>query len=352
MRGRLLKRPVLLGLWLVAAVSCLQAAQAQAPPQLFHVQAKWVIGGLGRWHSMALDPESKLLYVTRQDHLIAIDTKTGKQVFAIGGFQALLGIALDRSFDGYVTDAGGGSVVVFDRQQGLVSRAIPAGRVPSTIVFDPSTNTIWAFDLRGRKAIAIDARTQAPIGPVALPGRPGPATVNGKGSVYAAIDAEKNGEAKIVRINAKTRRISATWPLEGCRLPTGIAIDDASARLFAVCGNGSIDVLSAVSGKAIYRLRVGCGASDARFSPADRDLFVTENSGSLKVIKRNGRGKYFVAESVPTLPGAGAIAISPDGRRIYLAATEQNVHLNAARTIVHPRPAVTPGPFVVLVVAR
>ena len=50
------------------------SAFAQGP---LHVATQWKIGGDTWWDYLALDPVSKLLYVTHGDHVVAIDPSTG-----------------------------------------------------------------------------------------------------------------------------------------------------------------------------------------------------------------------------------------------------------------------------------
>ncbi len=54
---------------------------------------------------MAVDPVSKLLYVTRQGHVMVIDTESGKVVADIGGLNGTHGVAFDTSGKfGYISD--------------------------------------------------------------------------------------------------------------------------------------------------------------------------------------------------------------------------------------------------------
>ena len=55
--------------------ACGGAAFAQGP---YHVAMQWKIGGDTGWDYLAVDPESKLLYVTHGDHVVVIDTSSGK----------------------------------------------------------------------------------------------------------------------------------------------------------------------------------------------------------------------------------------------------------------------------------
>lgn len=343
---------VLLVAGMIAGLFCTPAARAQAAR--FHLEAKWVIGGLGQWRAMAQDPVSHLLYVTRQDHVIVVNPDTGRQVSDIGGFQNAFGIAFDRSGRGYIA-AGGGSVVIFERKDNRVIRAVPAGLIPESIVFEPATNTVWAMDVRGNQAIVVDTTKGGTTGAIPLGGRPVDAVADGQGSVYAALLQSNHGKAgatEIVKVGAKLRKVVARWPVPGCETPSSLAADPADKRLFVVCHGGELVVLDTASGKVKERLTVGKDAGDAAYLPAAHDLVVADGSGVLKVIAKQSSGEYTIVESVPTLPGARIMTPGVNGRRVYLAAADSGIPLQIARQITHPRPIATPGPFVILVITK
>ena len=80
---------------------------------------------------------------------------------SITGLHGTHGVALDTAGKyGYISDGGGNAVVVFDRATLATVATIPAGTNPDAIVFEPATQTVWAFNGRSKNVSVIDAATQ------------------------------------------------------------------------------------------------------------------------------------------------------------------------------------------------
>ena len=206
--------------------------QNAARPARFTCTQEWKIGGDGGWDYMAVDPQSKLLYVTRGNHVIVIDTSAGKQVADITGLHGTHGVVFSSDgVHGYITDGGGNQVAEFNRQTNTIEKTIPAGTGPDGAVFDPATKTVWAFNGRSHDATVIDTATNTVVATVALPGKPEFPVSDAAGFVYDNIE----DKSEIVKLDAKAHTVVATWPIAPCEGPSGLAIDRAHHRLFAVC---------------------------------------------------------------------------------------------------------------------
>src|SRR5271167_208562 len=133
-------RLLLMRLLAVAAVSGTVAigggvAGAQGP---YHVADTWKIGGDGGWDYLAVDPQSKLLYVTRGNHVMVIDTASGKVAADITGLKGTHGVVFDTAGKfGYISDGAANEVVAFDRKTNSIVQHIPAGTNPDGMVFEP-----------------------------------------------------------------------------------------------------------------------------------------------------------------------------------------------------------------------
>ena len=86
-----------------------------------------------------------------------LDSQTGKPIGAITGLHGTHGVALDTAGKfGYISDGGGNAVVVFDRASLATVATIPAGTNPDGIIFEPATQTVWAFNGRSNDVTVID----------------------------------------------------------------------------------------------------------------------------------------------------------------------------------------------------
>ena len=338
---------------LAIAAAALLSATLAAPALLiaqqpYHVIDQWKIGGDGGWDYLNIDAPAHRLYITRGARVDVVDTQTGKLAGTIAGFHGAHGVVFDTAGKlGYVSDGGGNAVVVFDRATLATVATIPAGTNPDGILFEPFTQTVWAFNGRSKDATVIDAATQKVVATIALPGKPEFPVADGKGTVYVNIE-DKN---EIVRLDAKTKTTTATWPLAGCESPSGQAIDVAGGRLFSVCDGKKMAVTDANTGKSLATPAIGDGPDAAGYSAKFHLAYSSNGEGTLSVVDTAAKG-YPTIETLPTQKSARTMIYDAASDRIYTVAAEFGP--KPAPTAENPRPraAVVPGSFTVLVVGR
>jgi YVTN family beta-propeller protein len=319
-----------------------------AGQQPYHIVDRWKLGGEGSWDYLLADSATHRLYVTRGARVDVVDTQTGKVVGSISGLHATHGVALDDAGKfGYVSDGGGNAVVVFDRATLATVATIPVGQGPDAIIFEPATQTVWAFNGHGNSASVIDVAQRKVVATIALPGRPEFPAVDGKGTVFDNIE-DKN---EIVRIDAKTDKLTAEWPVTGCESPGGLAIDPAGRRLFATCDGKKMAVVDANTGKVLATPAIGDGPDAAGWDAAHKLAFASCGEGVLSVVDAGASG-YPIAENLPTQRGARTMAYDAGADRIYLVTAEFGPRPAATPENPRPRPPMVPGTFTVLVVGR
>ncbi len=333
--------PCVLAVLLPAAPFC--GAQTH-----YHIVERWTIGGQGGWDYLRADGPAHRLYVTHNSRVEAIDTRTGKVVGAVTGLKGTHGVALDSDGrTGYITDGGGDAIVVFDRRNLSPLAVVPAGGNPDGVAYEPATRTVWVFNGRSRDASVLDAPSRTIIDTVPLPGKPEFPAAGRDGQMFVNIQ-DKN---EILRIDARTHAIQATWPLQGCESPTGLAYDPVGQRLFTVCYGGKMNVLDAQTGRVIATPSIGAGPDAARYDVRRRLAFSSNGgSGTLTVIDA-GKPSYPVAQSLATEQGARTMALDETTGRIYLATAKFGARPAATPAMPQPRPSIVPGSFEILVVA-
>ncbi len=337
---------VRISLGLAAAAVCI-AGSCAAAQQAYSVVDRWKVGGTGGWDYLLADPPQHRLYVTHGTQVDVLDTATGKSVGSLLGFKGTHGIALDSDGKtGYISDGGANAVVVFDRGTLATIQSIPAGGNPDGIVFEPATKTVWAFNGRTRNATVIDAATHSVVATVELPGKPEFPQVDGKGNVFVNIE-DKNS---IVLISAADKKIVATWPLNGCESPSGLAHDHAGARLFSVCDGSRMAVTDAKTGRQMALATIGNGPDAAGYDAKDGLAFSSNGDGTLSVVDtRNG---YKTIQTLTTAKGARTMAYDSEADRIYLSSAAYGPAPAATVAVPRPRPSVLPDSFTILVVGR
>jgi YVTN family beta-propeller protein len=263
---------------LAAIVVSLLVATSAVGQQPYRVLDHWKIGGTGGWDYLVADPTAHLIYVTHNSKVEVIDTNTGTPTAAITGMKGTHGVALDdQGKFGYISDGGSNTVVVFDRHSFQTVTTIPAGTNPDGIVFDSATKTVWAFNGRSKNVTVIDAATNQVVATIDVPGKPEFPVADGKGYVYDNIESEN----EIVRFDARAKKLTASWKLNDCDSPSGLAIDREHRKLFAVCDGKKMAVVDANSGKQIASPEIGEGPDAANFSPKYQLAFSSNGEGRI-----------------------------------------------------------------------
>jgi YVTN family beta-propeller protein len=335
---------------LAGAILCaiLAAPALLGAQQPYKVIDQWKIGGDGGWDYLQVDSPAHRLYITRGARVDVVDTQSGKLTGAINGLHGTHGVALDPAGKlGYISDGGGNAVVVFDRATLATVATVPAGTNPDGILFDPATSSVWAFNGRSKDATVIDPVTQKAVATIALPGKPEFPASDGKGNIYVNIE-DKN---EIVRLDARAHTITATWPLNGCESPTGLAMDVSGSRLFSVCDGKKMAVTDAKTGASLATPAIGDGPDAAGYSAKFNLAYSSNGEGILTVVDA-GKAGYPSIQTLPTRRNARTMIYDPIADRIYTVAAEFGPRPAPTTDNPKPRPAVLPGSFTVLVIGR
>ena len=315
--------------------------------QPYKVLDHWKIGGTGGWDYLLADPTAHLLYVTHGPRVEVIDTDAGKVVGAITGLKGTHGVALDDEGKfGYISDGGSNAVVVFDRKTFKIVATVPAGTNPDGIVFDSSTKTVWAFNGRSSNVTVIDAATNQVVATIAVPGKPEFPAADGRGSVYDNIESLN----EIVRFDAKSKTLTATWKLTDCESPSGLAMDREHRRLFAVCDGKKMAVVDADTGKQIATAPIGDGPDAAGFSEKHQLAYSSNGEGTLTVV--DAAHGFKALQDLPTQKGARTMAYDSATDRVYVVTAQTGPRPAPTAEVPRPRPAIVPDTFTVIVIGR
>lgn len=337
-------RSILASIALLATIAAPSLLAAQQP---YKVLDQWKLGGEGGWDYLVADSAAHRLYVTHGTRVEVVDTESGKPVGAITGLKGTHGVAFDSNGKvGYISEGAANEVIVFDRTSFEKIATISVGTNPDAILFEPSTQTVWAFNGRSKNASVIDAASRSVVATVPLPGKPEFAVVDEHGTIYNNIEDTN----QIVRIDAKSHTVTATWPV-GCESPSGLALDRSGHRLFAVCDGKKMSVIDASTGSSLALPPIGDGPDAAAYSPQHGLAFASCGEGVLSVVNA-ANPAYPTIQTLPTQKGARTMAYDPATDRIYLVTAEFGPRPAPTAQTPHPRPSIVPGSFQILVIGR
>jgi len=193
----------------------------------------------------------------------------------------------------------------------------------------------------------IDTADRKVVATIALSGKPEFPVADGSGTVFANIETKN----EIVRFDAAAKKITATWPVDNCDSPSGLAIDTAGHRLFAVCDGGKMAVIDTRTGKTLANPAIGEGPDAARYD-AKRKLAFSSNGGGTLTVVDASKANYPVVQNLETQRGARTMTLDQSTGRIYLATAAFGDRPAPTAANPHPRPAIVPGSFTILVVGQ
>jgi DNA-binding beta-propeller fold protein YncE len=318
---------------------------AQKP---FTVQQRWTIGGDGSWDYMTVDSATRRLYIAHQTRVQVVDLDTGKLIGAIQSLTRCHGIVFaPGGKTGFISDGGANAIVVFDPATLAKLGNIPAGTNPDGMVYEPVTHTLWAFNGGSKNATVIDVDKRVAVATVALPGKPEFPATDSEGTVFVNIEDANS----VVRLDAKTQKITATWPLAECESPSGLAIDQTGGRLFSVCDGKRMAITDAHSGKSLATPHIGDGPDATAYDATRQLAFSSNEDGTLSVID-TAKPDYPVIQTLPTMNGARTMALDAVTGKVYTVSAKLGATPPPNPAVLHNRPTAIPGSFTVLVIGN
>lgn len=318
----------------------------------FRIEKQWTLGGAGGWGLLALDPAAHKLYIPRANRVMVVDTQTGALLAEIPGMKNVREMVLDDSGKyGYVTDPTDGSegfVRVFDRTTHQLVTSVPTGRIPSAITFDAATKSVYAFNSHDHTATVIDAATNQVTATIPLEGRPAAATSDNDGNVYVTLPAL----GEIARIDARQKKVLASWKLGLCTGPEGLTIDSAHRELFTTCEDRKLVSVNADNGHVTNIGDSPAGPGDLDFDARSNMLFLGDVDGTLTIFRRITPAKYTVVQRLKTEPGARTLIVDHNNGRAFLVTSKFSMNTATKSEELQFRPTPVPGTFSVIVVGH
>lgn len=318
---------------------------AQAPT--YRAITEIPVGGEGGWDYLAEDAAAHRLYVSHGTRVVVIDMARNAVVGSIDSLPGVHGFAIAPELGlGFASNGRENKAAFVDLATLAITRRVDTGDNPDAILYVPGFQQLYTFNGRGHSATVIDAKSGAILATISLPGKPEFAVFDpAAGRIYNNIEDQN----LIVVIDAKTHAVVATWSIAPGEEASGLAIDLAHHRLFAVCGNGLMVMLNSTTGTVVDTVRIGDGADAARFDPATGLAFASNGAGTVTIAHLDDPDHLRVAQTLTTVRSARTMTLDPTTHRIYLSAATYEAPSPADSGAPRRRPRVVAGSFRVLV---
>jgi DNA-binding beta-propeller fold protein YncE len=296
------------------------------------------------WDYVAVDSDARRVYVSHATHVVVLDADTYAIVGDIPDTQGVHGISIAPDLGrGFVSDGRANTVTIFDPKTLKTLGTVKTGTNPDAIIYDPHTKRVFAMNGRSQDTTAITASDGTVAGTLALGGKPEFAVADGHGNIFVNIE----DKSELVRFDSQKLTILNRWPLKPCEEPSGLAVDWKTRRLFAGCGNKTMAVVDADTGKIVATPPIGDGVDANGFDPATDLAFASTGEGVLTVVHEDSPDKFTVVENVPTRKSARTMGLDIKTHNIFLPAADFDPPAPGQR-----RGKMKPGSFVVLVVGK
>ncbi len=301
---------------LALAAMCCAAALAQSSVN-YHATGQIPIGREGGQDYLNIDQEGRRLYVSHGTTVEVVDIDKKAWVGTISGLNGVHGIAVAPKFGhGFATSGKTSTVRMFDLKTLATLADTPAAGTPDGIVYEPATERVLAIDHHSGVVTAVDAKTGTVAGTLEIGGMPEFPTTDGKGTVWV----NQEDKSTLFKIDAKTMKVVASWPIAPCEGPTGMDMDREHRRLFIGCGNEKMAVVNADTGAVITTLPIGVHTDATWFDPQTKLIF-NANRGTTTVIRQDSPDSYTVVQNWVPFGHANTLAIDFKTHRVFQASS-------------------------------
>jgi len=315
----------------------------------YRVVGRYPVPGDGGFDYVTLDSSARRLYLSHATQVDVLDADTGKVVGTIPDTPGIHGVALAPAFKhGFTSNGRENKVSMFDPSTLQLIKKIDVGKGPDGIYYDPGSKRVFTNNHGSHDISAIDAATGDVVGTVKVGGDGEQAIIGADGLIY--VNSEDTAE--VVVFDPKSLEVKKRFPIGVAKVPTGLAYDAKTKRLFIGCRNEpKMVVMDATNGKVINSFPIGANVDYAGFDPGAGLIFFSCGDGTLSIYREKSADAYEDAGAVKTQPSAKTMAFDPKTKKIFLPAAEY-LETPASEPGRRPQRTIKPGSFVVIVVGK
>jgi YVTN family beta-propeller protein len=278
-----------------------------------------------------------------------LDLKTGQLAGTINETPGVHGIAIAQDLNkAFISEGRTASVKIVNLQTlAVIADVKITGQNPDAIMYDQFSKKVFVFNGGSSNATVLDASTNEVSATIALEGKPEFPASDGNGKIYVNIE----DKSLISVIDVKSMKVEKSWPIAPGEEASGLALDNETHRLFAVCSNKLMVVVDALDGHIVTTLPIGNGCDGVKFDPVMKRAYSSNGEGTMTVVQELNKDSFKVVENVTTLPGARTLSVDTKTHHIYMPTAEYGPAPAATAENPRPRRTIKPGTFLVMDIA-
>jgi YVTN family beta-propeller protein len=288
---------------------------AAASPVSYQVQQKIPLPGKGGWDYLTVDESARTLYVTHGTQVVILNLNNLQVVGTIPGLSGVHGVALAPDFGhGFVTSGQSDTVVVFDLKNWQKLAEVKVGKKPDAIVYDPSTQRVFAMNGDSESSTVINAADNKIVGTVTLGGGPEFTIADGKGNVFVNLE----DKSELLRIDAKSLQVADRWKVTPCEASSSMGFDPANSRLFLGCRSKVMAVVDSGSGKVVASFPIGDKADATVFDRSGKIAFTSTGDGHIYGFRQDSADSYTPLPVIDTATGSKTMTMDQITRALFV----------------------------------
>ena len=315
----------------------------------YRLQHKYKISGNGTWDYVAVDSTARRVYIAHQTEVNVIDADTGSEIGKVTGLKGSHGVAIaPGAGKGFITDGLADQVVIFDLKTLKTTGSAPTGKKPDSIMYEPVTKRVFAYNGDSDDATVIDSATGKVAGTIALGGAPEFSVADLKGKIYLNLE----NKSETLRIDAATMKVEKRFPLAPCEEPSAMAIDQSGGKLFIGCANKKLAIFDIASGKVVAALPIGPHVDATAYDPETKMAFASTYDGVVTVVQQNASNQFVVVDSIATKHASKTMDVDLKTHALWVASADFQPKLAAGAIRTPQGTAPVPGSFTVMVYGK
>ena len=305
--------------------------------------------GDGGWDYLSVDEIGARLFVSHGAVVQVVDLKTNQLAGTVTETPGVHGIAIAQDQNkAFISVGRNASVKVINlKTLALIADVKVTGENPDAIMYDQFSKRVFVFNGRSSNATVLDAVTNNVVGTIALEGKPEFPVSDGNGKLYVNIE----DKSLISVIDVNSLKVDKSWPIAPGEEASGLALDNETYRLFAVCGNKLMVVVDALDGHIVSNLPIGDGCDGVKFDPGMKRAYSSNGDGTMTVVQELNKDSFQVVENITTMAGARTLAVDTKTHHIYTPTAEFNPAPEAKADNPRPRRSPKPDSFYIMDIA-
>ena len=286
-----------------------------------------------RFDYQSLDSSAGRLYISHMNanQLVVFDVYKREVAANLDGFPSVHGVwAVPELGRVYASATGEHKLAVVDMKSLKTLAKVGPINYPDGIAFAPGPKRVFVSDEHGNADAVVDAGTNTLVTSIPLGGGAGNTVYDPRAKRILVGVHQKN---EIAVIDPDTLKIIGHHPLPGIENPHGIVLD-LSANLAFVAGEGNakLAVVDLATMKVLATHSVGEDPDVLAFDPGLKILYVSAESGDVRVFQESGR--TLTPLGGVSMPYAHSVSVDPATHLVYFPL--QNVHGRPALRIMEP----------------